>query len=80
MTPIRMDNTPWPGVTLPFAGRRVKVLRGRAVPGGGRPGEVLAAGRQGVVVAAAEGAYRLEEVQVPGRRPMPAHLLVADGR
>ncbi len=71
---------PWPGVTLPFAGERVKVLRGRPVPGQGRPGEVLEVGDEGVVVAAAEGAYRLEEVQVPGKRPEAASSLVGQRR
>src|SRR5207302_5819089 len=62
---------PWPGVTLPLAAGRVKVLRGRPLAGSGAPGEVLQAGRDGVEVAAGRGSYRLEEVQPPGRRPMP---------
>jgi len=68
---------PWPGVTLPFAGARVKVLRGRPLSGHGTPGQVLRAGRDGVEVAAGQGSYLLEEVQPPGRRPTPAHTLVA---
>jgi methionyl-tRNA formyltransferase len=71
---------PWPGVTLPLAGERVKVLRGRPAPGQGRPGEVLEVGDEGVVVAAARGAYRLEEVQLPGKRPEPASSLVSHRR
>jgi methionyl-tRNA formyltransferase len=68
---------PWPGVTLPFAGGRVKVLRGRPLDGRGSPGEVLRTGRDGVEVAAGRGSYLLEEVQPPGRRPTPAQALVA---
>lgn len=67
---------PWPGVTLPLGGERIKVLRGRPAAGSGTPGEVLRAGAEGVTVAAGEGAYRLEIVQVPGRRPMPARSLL----
>jgi len=70
---------PWPGVTLPLGGGRVKVLQGRSAAGGGRPGEVLRRQPEGLVVAAGEGAYRLEVVQLPGRRPMPARQLAAAG-
>jgi methionyl-tRNA formyltransferase len=67
---------PWPGVTLPFAGVRVKVLSGRPLAGRGAAGEVLRAGREGVEVAAGRGSYLLEEVQPPGRRPTPPQTLV----
>ena len=70
---------PWPGVTLPLAGARVKVLRGRPGSGAGEPGRILGSGRDGVEVAAGRGSYVLEEVQPPGRRPLPARLLVAAG-
>jgi methionyl-tRNA formyltransferase len=68
---------PWPGANLPFGNSRIKVLRGRVSPESGAPGKVLAVDSEGVVVGASKGAYRLEEVQVPGRRPMPARVLVA---
>lgn len=68
---------PWPGATLPLPnGERVKVLRGRPLSGAGAPGQVLGLRRDGVEVAAARGSYLLEEVQPPGRRPMPARVVV----
>jgi methionyl-tRNA formyltransferase len=67
---------PWPGVTLPFQGGRVKVLRGHPGEGSGAAGEVLRADG-GVEVAARSGSYVLEEVQPPGKRPLPATILVA---
>jgi methionyl-tRNA formyltransferase len=71
---------PWPGVTLPTSAGRVKVLRGRPAEGHGTPGQVLASGGEGVTVATGDGAYRLEFVQPPGRRPGPAHsFLRTDG-
>lgn len=68
---------PWPGVTLPFEGRAVKVLRGRPGSGEGEPGRVLSVGRDGVEVACGRASYVLEDVQVPGGRPGPARSLVA---
>lgn len=63
---------PWPGVTLDLAGHRVKVLRGHAAGGSGRPGTVLSTGKTDVEVAAGRGSYVLEEVQNPGGRPAAA--------
>ena len=68
---------PWPGVTVPFQGDRVKVLKGHPGNGSGAAGQVLAVDGEGVEVAAARGSYVLEEVQPPGRRPLPARILVA---
>ena len=70
---------PWPGVTLPFGGRRVKVLEGRSAAGHGTAGEVLAVGRDGVEVACGEGSYLLVTIQAPGSRPVPARVLAAGG-
>lgn len=70
---------PWPGVTVPFGGRRVKVLAGRAQAGSGPPGTVLEVGRDGVEVACGSGSYLLSTVQVPGSRPVPARVLAAGG-
>ena len=67
---------PWPGVTLPLNGRRLKVLEGRPSAGAGRPGQVLASGRDGVEVACGEGSYVLVTVQAPGSRPVPARVLL----
>ena len=70
---------PWPGVTVPFGGRRVKVHDGRPHAGSGTPGEVLAVGRDGVEVACGEGSYLLVTIQAPGSRPVPARVLAAGG-
>jgi methionyl-tRNA formyltransferase len=59
---------PFPGATLTLAGNPVKVWRGDVVAGGGRPGQLLAANPDGIVVACAEQALRLTELQKPGGR------------
>jgi methionyl-tRNA formyltransferase len=67
---------PWPGTTAELSGKEVKVLRGRPAEGAGKPGEVISANKEGLLVGTGKGAYLVEEVQVPGRRPMPARQLL----
>ena len=69
--------SPEPGAETTFRGRRLKVYRasgpadGRAPAVGlGRPGEILRAGRDGLVVGAGGAPILLEEVQPEGRRRM----------
>jgi methionyl-tRNA formyltransferase len=54
---------PWPGTFAMLNGEVLKVLACEAVPGEGRPGQVL----EGLTVAAGEGAVRLLRVQRSGR-------------
>ncbi|MDK9713836.1 MAG: methionyl-tRNA formyltransferase [Sulfuritalea sp.] len=59
---------PFPGAVVTLAGEPVKVWRGDVVVARGRPGQVLAADGAGIVVACAEDALRLTELQKPGGR------------
>jgi len=64
--------TPWPGAFTTWRGQRLKVLRVVPLPewhGDAPPGTVIVLA-DGVVVATGEGALRLEEVQLAGKRPM----------
>ena len=67
---------PWPGTTAEVAGKEVKVLRGRPAGGQGRPGEIVSAAKDGLLIGTADGGYLVEELQLPGRRPMPARQLL----
>ena len=72
---------PWPGVTVPLDGTRVKLLRGALdqatdIPPGSEAGEILERGGDWIVVRAAEDAFRVELIQPPGKPPMtPAAFL-----
>jgi methionyl-tRNA formyltransferase len=59
---------PFPGATLPLAGHTVKIWRATPCAGSGTPGQVLTASADGIVVACAEGALCLTELQKPGGR------------
>jgi methionyl-tRNA formyltransferase len=54
------------------AAQRLIVHKTRVVPGHGVPGEVLDADDDRLIVAAGAGAVALDELQVPGKRPLPA--------
>jgi len=60
--------TPWPGCSFAFQDMRVKLLRATPVDGSGTPGTLLS--KDGVV-ACGEGALRLDQVQKPGKPPVP---------
>jgi methionyl-tRNA formyltransferase len=68
---------PWPGTFTFLEGKLLKVHRAKVGPGAGPPGQVLAAGREGIEVACGEGSLLLLEVQPEGRRAMTAQEFLA---
>lgn len=63
---------PFPGAYF-FAGEhRIKLWRATPVDGAARPGTVLQADREAIVVACRNGALRLDELQLPGKRRVSA--------
>jgi methionyl-tRNA formyltransferase len=73
--------SPWPGVTVPLAGTRVKLLQGAPVRWSDaapaiEPGEILERSADWILVGSGEDAFRVELIQPPGRLPMsPAAFL-----
>jgi methionyl-tRNA formyltransferase len=66
--------TPWPGAFTQWNGEPLKIGRARPLSGDmpdGKPGLVVRAAG-GVAVLAGDGGLLLEEVQLPGKRAMPA--------
>ena len=61
---------PAPGAETSFSGAMLKVWEAVPVEGTGKPGEILVADGDRLVVACAEGALALAEVQRPGGKRM----------
>jgi methionyl-tRNA formyltransferase len=74
--------TPWPGAFTNLPGnptrRLLKVLRATVEESGrGQPGQVLQADKAGLLVAGGQGALRIHELQLEGKRKMTAAELLA---
>ncbi len=63
---------PFPGAYFFADECRIKLWRATPVDGAARPGTVLQADRDGIVVACGKRALRLDELQLPGKRRLPA--------
>ena len=64
---------PWPVAHAMWGERPLRLWRARALDGGGdKPGRVLSISQDGMDVATVSGILRVQEVQLPGRRRMPA--------
>ena len=73
---IRAFN-PSPGVSTKIDGFAVKLWHGRLETGNGRPGQVLAVDRDGILIACGDGALRVTELQKAGGKRLPAAQFVA---
>ncbi len=69
--------TPWPSAYTSYQGKKLKIWRAEPVFSvntfGRRPGEILCTDKNSVTVAAGEGALRIYELQLEGRKRMTAH-------
>ena len=65
--------SPWPVAETAWQGMELKVHLAQTDPRNGKPGEILAVEKDGVVVGAGSGSVRLLEIQPPGKKKMNAH-------
>ena len=73
---------PWPGASGMLEGAPLKLFAPRVVDGSaeGRPGEVLGLRPEGLEIACAGGSIAFGELQMPGRRRLPAAAVLAGHR
>jgi methionyl-tRNA formyltransferase len=69
--------TPWPGAFSYLDDKLLKVYRVDLASGSGNPGEVLSAGRDGIEVACGEGSIVIHELQLEGKKRLPAAEFLA---
>ena len=69
---------PWPGTYTEWQGQKLKLFPPvRTGEVGGRPGEILAAGGDGLTVACGSGCLTVGEVQVEGRKRLEIRAFLA---
>jgi methionyl-tRNA formyltransferase len=68
---------PWPGPSAELDGEPIKLFAPRIVDGQGEPGTVLGLGPEGLLVACGTRAVAFADLQLPGRRRLPAAAVLA---
>ncbi|WP_026843075.1 methionyl-tRNA formyltransferase [Citrifermentans bremense] len=64
--------TPWPGAYSFLDDKLLKVFRVQTASGSGAPGEILSLGRDGIEVACGTGSLLIAELQLEGKKRLPA--------
>ena len=72
--------TPWPGAYTKIDNKVLKIHAARAGSATGAPGLILAAGRDGIEVACADGSIIIEEMQLEGKKRLKAAEFLAGCR
>lgn len=72
--------TPWPGAYTSLDNRTLKLYKVAVAEEAGTPGEVIAAGKDGILVACGSGSIRIEELQLEGRKRLSAAEFLAGYR
>ena len=64
--------TPWPGAFSFVDGKMLKIYRVMTAGGEGAPGSVIRSGREGLEIACNGGSIVIEELQLEGKKRLPA--------
>ncbi|MBI1921124.1 MAG: methionyl-tRNA formyltransferase [Geobacter sp.] len=72
--------TPWPGAFTFLDGKTLKICRARVGTASGAPGTVLKADKTGIEIACNGGSLIVEELQLEGRKRLPAAEFLAGCR
>jgi methionyl-tRNA formyltransferase len=68
---------PWPTAYTLLGGEPLKLFRAKVISGHGAPGVVMGADRDGLLVGCGDDAIAFGELQLPGKKRMPATALLA---
>jgi methionyl-tRNA formyltransferase len=68
---------PWPTAWTLYGGEPLKLFRAKVVSGRGTPGVVIGADRDGLLVGCGDDVVAFGELQLPGKKRMPASALLA---
>jgi methionyl-tRNA formyltransferase len=68
---------PWPTAWTLHGGEPLKLFRAKVISGRGTPGVVIGADRDGLLVGCGDDAVAFAELQLPGKKRMPATALLA---
>lgn len=72
--------TPWPGAYTSLDGKTLKLYKVSMANETGSPGQVITAGKDGIIVACGSGSLRIEELQLEGRKRLAAAEFLAGCR
>jgi len=72
--------SPRVAVTFKMADEAIKLLACEIVQQSGQPGEILPSDKKSIVVACGEGAIKIKQLQLPGKKPMDSAAVLNSKR
>ncbi|MBT1074136.1 methionyl-tRNA formyltransferase [Geobacter grbiciae] len=72
--------TPWPGAYTTLDGKTLKLYKVSVATECGKPGDIMAVGKDGIIVGCGSCSLRIEELQLEGRKRLSASDFLAGCR